>query len=331
MIAEIDGKAFQSRASHMVRATLVIIAALIAEPGSGAADTLRVGKAGREGFSFVPADVGAQTGIFKKHGIDLEISSFGGDARIQQAMAADGIDVGLGSGPGLAFIVKGSPAKGIAAMAGPPLLFALMVRADNTVKTVDDLKGRKVGVSTVGSVTSWIISEVSRQQGWGFNGMAQVPIGDDATRIAALRTRSVDAAIVNIAVALKFAQSGEGRILLRFNDLIKDFHVHVIFATNKIIAAKPETLRGFLKGWFETIAFMRGHKSETVGIAKSIMGTDETTTAAIYDELMPMFSSTGKFDAKALAVLSRSFVEMKTLPNEPQMSNLYTEAFLPNN
>jgi len=306
-------------------------AATLAMPVPGAADTLRVGKAGREAFSFVPADVGVQTGIFKKHGLDLEISSFGGDARVQQAMAADGIDVGLGSGPGLAFIVKGSPVKGIAAMAGPPLLFALMVRTDDSVKAVDDLKGRKIGVSTVGSVTSWIVSEVSRQNGWGFDGIAQVPIGDDATRIAALRTRSIDAAIVNLAAALKFVQLGEGRILLRFNDLIRDFHVHVIFATDRIIAAKPETLRGFLHGWFETIAFMRGNKTETVRIAKDIMGTDETTTAAIYDELMPMFSGTGKFDPKALAVLSRSFVEMKTLPSEPDMSKLTTEAFLPKN
>src|SRR5262245_52722702 len=153
------------------------------------AETLRVGKAGREAFSFVPADVGQRTGLFRKHNVDLEIASFGGDARIQQAMAADGIDIGLGSGPGLAFIVKGSPAKGIAAMADPPLIFALVVRNDGSVPTVDDLKGRKVGVSTVGSVTSWIISEVARQKGWGFDGMAQVPIGDDANRIAALKTK----------------------------------------------------------------------------------------------------------------------------------------------
>jgi ABC-type nitrate/sulfonate/bicarbonate transport system substrate-binding protein len=184
-------------------------------------------------------------------------------------------------------------------------------------------------VSTVGSETSWIVSEVSRQNGWGFDGVAQVPIGDDATRIAALRTKSIDAAIVNLAVALNFVQRGEGRVLLRFNDLLKDFHVHVIFATDKAIAAKPEMLRSFLQGWFETIAFMRANKPETVRIAKDIMGTDETTAGMIYDELMPMFSSTGKFEPKALAVLSRSFVEMKTLPSEPDMKTLYTEAFLP--
>jgi ABC-type nitrate/sulfonate/bicarbonate transport system substrate-binding protein len=197
------------------------------------------------------------------------------------------------------------------------------------VKTVADLKGKKVGVSTVGSVTSWIVSEVSRQNGWGFDGVSQVPIGDDATRIAALRTKSIDAAIVNLAVALNFVQRGEGRVLLRFNDLLKDFHVHVIFASDKAIATRPDALRSFLKGWFEAIAFMRANKAETVSIAKDIMGTDATTAGLIYDELMPMFSDTGKFEPKALAVLSRSFVEMKTLPSEPDMKTLYIEAFLP--
>jgi NitT/TauT family transport system substrate-binding protein len=296
-----------------------------------AAETLRVGKAGRDAFSFVPADIGARAGIFRQHGVDIEISSFGGDARLQQAMAADGIDVGLGSGPGLAFVVKGSPVKGIAAMAGPPLLFALVVRNDAAVASLDDLRGRKVGVSTVGSVTSWIISEVSRQRGWGYDGMAQVPIGDDANRIAALKTRSLDGAIVNLAQALNFVQRGEGKVLLRFGELVKDFHIHVIFATDKAIAGKPEALRGFLKGWLQTIAFMRKDRNAAVEIAKDVMGTDAQTTNAIYDELMPMFSDTGRFDPNALSVLRKSFVEMKTLPEEPDMSKLYTEAFLPTN
>jgi ABC-type nitrate/sulfonate/bicarbonate transport system substrate-binding protein len=311
-------------------AILVGLAIMAVTAIPAGAETLRVGKAGRDAFSFVPVDVGMRTGIFKNNGLDIEISSFGGDARVQQAMAADGIDIGLGSGPGLAFIAKGSPVKGIAAMAGPPLLFALVVRNDDTVKTVDDLKGRKIGVSTVGSVTSWIVSEVSRKKGWGLDGIEQITIGDDASRIAALKIKSFDAAIVNLAVALNYVQRGEGRVMLRFGDLVKDFHIHVIFATDKAIADKPDTLRRFLKGWFETMAYMRANKDRTVAIAMEIMGTDAATTAAIYDELMPMFSDHGRFDPKALAVLQRSFVEMKTLPQEPDMSKLTTEAFLPN-
>ena len=246
-------------------------------------------------------------------------------------MAADGIDIGLGSGPGLAFIVKGSPVKGIAAMADPPLTFALVVRADDSVRSLDDLKGRKVGVSTVGSVTGWIVGEVSRQKGWGYEGITVTAIGDDASRVAALKTMSVDGAIVNLSVALNYVQRGDGRILARFGDLLKDFHVHVIFATDKAIAGKPDTLRRFLAGWFETVAFMRKDKAKTVEIAREIMGTDGPTSARIYDEMMPMFNDDGRFKPKALAVLSRSYVEMKTLPQEPDMRQLINESFLPKN
>jgi hypothetical protein len=44
---------------------------------------------------------------------------------------------------------------------------------------------------------------------------------------------------------------------------------------------------------------------------------------------MPMFSDDGRFNPRALGVLSRSFVELKILPTEPDMSKLYTEDFLP--
>ena len=297
--------------------------------GAASAETVRVGKAGRDAFSFVPPDVGERVGIFKKYSLDLEISSFGGDARVQQAMAADGIDIGLGSGPGLAFVVKGSPVKGIAAFADPPLTFALVVRNDDSIKSIEDLKGKRVGVSTVGSVTGWIVGEVSRQKGWGYEGIPLVAIGDDATRIASLKTKSVDGALVNLAAALNFVKRGEGRILLRFGDLLKDFHVHVIFATDKAIASKPDTLRRFLAGWFETVAFMRKDKAKTMEIAGEVMGTDPAITAEIYDGMMPMFNDDGHFKPKATAVLSRSFVDMKTLDKEPDMTALINESFLP--
>jgi hypothetical protein len=48
-----------------------------------------------------------------------------------------------------------------------------------------------------------------------------------------------------------------------------------------------------------------------------------------YDELMPIFNPTGHFNPKALDVLSRSFIELGRLPDAPDMSKLYTEAFLP--
>jgi ABC-type nitrate/sulfonate/bicarbonate transport system substrate-binding protein len=310
------------------RAALVLLAVhAVAAPARG--ELLRVGKAVPEAFSFVPLDIGVRTGLFKKYGLDIEIANFGGDAKLQQAMAADSIDIALGSGPGLAFIVKGSPVRGIAAMAGPPLLFALVVRNDDTIKTVGDLKGRKIGVSTVGSVTSWIISEVSRQRGWGFGGIEQVPIGENASRVAAVRSKALDGCIVDLASALNYVQKGEGKILLRFGDLVQDFIIHVIFATDKAIAEKPEALRGFLAGWFETIAFMQANRERTIDIVRRATDVSEALARRDYDELRGMFNPTGRFNPEALKVLSRSFVEMGMLPAEPDVSKLITDKFLP--
>jgi len=294
-------------------------------------ELLRVGKAVPEAFSFVPLDIGVRKGFFRKYGVEIESLSFAGDARMQQAMASDSLDVALGSGPAMAFIIKGSPVKAIAALAGPPLLLTLVVRADDSVNSVADLKGRRVSVSTVGSLTQWLVSELSRQQGWGPDGIEITPMGATAPQIAALKRKEIDGMVTDIATALILEQNGEGKILTRFGQLVKDFHIHVIFATEKVIAAKPDALRGFLKGWFETVAFMRSNRAETIEIASQVMQKSAAISGRTYDELMPMFSADGRFNPKALATLAKSYVELKVLPEEPDPSKLFTEAFLPAN
>src|SRR5689334_19972864 len=142
----------------------LLAAVLLAAP-AGAAEKLKVGKAVPEAFSFVPLDIGIKKGFFQKYGVEAESIAFAGDAKMQQAMASDSIDLALGSGPAMAFIKKGSPIKAIAAMAGPPLLLTLVVRKDDTtIKSPADLKGKRVSVSTAGSLTYWLVSETSRQQ-----------------------------------------------------------------------------------------------------------------------------------------------------------------------
>jgi ABC-type nitrate/sulfonate/bicarbonate transport system substrate-binding protein len=303
---------------------------LLATSSAGAVDKLKVGKAVPEAFSFVPLDVGMKKGFFQKYGVEAESIAFAGDAKMQQAMASDSIDLALGSGPAMAFIVKGSPIKAIAAMAGPPLLLTLVVRKDDaSLKSPADLKGKRVSVSTVGSLTYWLVSETSRQQGWGPDGIAIAPMGATQPQIAALKRKEIDGMVTDISTALSLEQAGDMRILMRFGDLVKDFHIHVIFATNKDIAEKPAALRNFLKGWFDTIHFMRANKAETVDIAKDVIHKDADITARTYDTLMPMFSDDGRFDPKAMAVLAKSYVELKVLPSEPDPKELVNESFLP--
>src|SRR4051794_9736 len=137
------------RANRLLMALITGGIALLAASPASAADKIRVGKAVAEAFSFVPPDVGMREGIFQKNNVDVELTAFAGDARMQQAAAGDSIDILLGSGPALAFVAKGSPVKGIAAMAGPPLLLAIGGRPGGP-KTVAEPKGKAGGVSTPG-------------------------------------------------------------------------------------------------------------------------------------------------------------------------------------
>ncbi len=307
-----------------------LIAAVLAVAGPAQADIkVRVGKAQATQFAFAPVHVGVEAGIFKKHGLDIEISNFGGDARLLQALTADAIDIALGGGPTLAFIAKGTPMLGIAALADAPGTIMLVVLKDGPVKTEDDLKGRTVSVSTAGSLTFWLAKELSRSHGWGNDGIKIAPLGTPTAQVAALKTKQIDGVVTETSTIFRLEEEGSGRILVRFGERIKDFHVHAAFASTAMIEKNPEAIRAFLAGWFEAIEYMHDHKEQTIEIAARMAEVSKSVATRNYEELMPIFSRTGRFNPKALDVLAGSFVELGTLPVKPDMSKLYTEQFLP--
>jgi len=294
-----------------------------------AADKLRVGKAQAQPFTFAPLDIGIEVGIFKNHNLEIEATSFPGSANLQRGIAAEAIDIAVGSGPELAFIAKGNPELAVAAMANEPALLCLVVRKDGPIHSAADLKGRLISVSTEGSLTSWLIKELSRQQGWGPEGIKRIGLGAEPPQVAAIKTGQTDGMVTDVAKAYDLGDQGVTRIIVRFADIVKDFHIHVIYASNKVIAEHPDRVRAFLAGWFETIAFMEKNKPVAVKIGAQVGRVSEAIESKVYDEVMPTFSRDGKFNPKALAVLARSFVELGTLPAEPDMSKLLTEKFLP--
>jgi NitT/TauT family transport system substrate-binding protein len=170
------------------------------------------------------------------------------------------------------------------------------------VKTEDDLKGRTVSVSTTGSLTYWLAQELSRSHGWGSDGIKIAPLGTTTAQAAALKTRQVDGVVTETSTVLRLVEEGSGRILVRFGDRIPEFHVHVVFARKALIGGNPAVLRKFLEALLESVQYMRDHKDETVAIAMQVAEVSKTIATANYDELMPIFNRTGRFDAKALEV-----------------------------
>jgi NitT/TauT family transport system substrate-binding protein len=296
---------------------------------AGAAETLRVAKVVATAWTFTPLDVGIQTGIFAKHGLDIQESASAGDAKLQQLLTAGSIDIGIGSGPGMAFIVKGVPAKAVAAMYGAPRNMAVMAGYDTGIKTVDDLKGKKIGVTTVGSLTAWIGERINAKEGWDNNGINVVPIGGVAPARAAIRTHLLDGYIGGVETGYQLEESKEWRVITTAMPFVQQFITHVIFARDELIEQHPDTVRAFLAGWFETIAYMKTHKEKSVEISAKVLDLSPSVVARAYDEEMPYFSTDGTFDPQAVAVLKKSYIDMGLLKEIPADKDMFTTQFVP--
>jgi NitT/TauT family transport system substrate-binding protein len=316
--------------ARLLHCTVLVIAAVLGTQAAARADDrIRVGRAQDTAWTFLPVDVGITEGFFAKQSLDVESSSLGGDAKVQQALAAGSIDFGLGSGPGLAFVAKGSPAIGVAAFAGPPRNISAIVLADSPIKTVADLKGKLMAVSTVGSLSDWLAKQMSIQEGWGLDGVRTVPLGAAETSFAALKARQIDAMILSTEMGFGLEERKEGRMLTTMDRYAPHFITHVVFAQKSMVAENPGLVERFLKGFFAAIAFMKAHREETSAIAERALRQSPTVVREDYDLLVGMFNDDGRFDPQAVAVLKQSFVDMGTLAQKPADAVLFTTQFLP--
>jgi NitT/TauT family transport system substrate-binding protein len=301
-----------------------------AAPAPAADVTLIVGKANATSDAITPVNVGDELGIFKKHGLVLKISDFGGGSKMVQAITAGSIDIGVGAGTELAFVAKGAPMLAVCQSTGPAPFLGVGVPWDSPVQKLEDLKGKNIGVSSPGSFSDWSGYQLARHFGWGPDGVKTVAIGGGPAPIrAALRAHLVDAVISTTALFLAFEETKEGRLIAP----VSTFEGHVgsgaLFASNRLIASNPDAIRAFIAGWIETVDFMRAQRAETVKLTSRINQFSENVMSREYDFTIGMHTKDCRFEPEALATLRRSFVEMKLTDGEPDMSKLYTEAYLP--
>jgi ABC-type nitrate/sulfonate/bicarbonate transport system substrate-binding protein len=93
----------------------------------------------------------------------------------------------------------------------------------------------------------------------------------------------------------------QGKLLANYGQYVTLYITHVIYASDALIAERPDTLRRFLRAWFATIDYMHANKDETVKIDMKADGiTDADIARQTYDDVMPMFSRDGHFDPAAL-------------------------------
>lgn len=293
-----------------------------------ALDTVKVGTPEASAYMFSVLDVGIGAGIFKKYGLAVDKINFGGGAKLQQAVTAGSVDLTVSGSTDLAYIAKGVPERAVAATAGAPVDMAVIVRTDGSIKSVADLKGKTIGVTSPTSLTSWLALDLSRRQGWGPDGIRRAYVGGMASEVAGLLVKNVDAIVGPVEGGYLLEAKGEAKPLVTFGS-ITPFIAHIVYASDAMVKDHPGEIRRFLRAWFATVTFMRAHKAETLRLTEPVTHLPPAVAAKVYDLETPALSLTGRFDPKAVAIIMQSFVDLGLLAEAPQAKPLYTEKFLP--
>src|SRR5579862_5903745 len=317
------------RTTRAIALAFVLLLAGTLCPAARAADKLNVGKAINVLWIYTMLDIGVEQGIFAKYGLDVEISVLPGDAKFQQALIAQSIDIGLASATSMALAVKGSPAIAVAAFAGAPRNFSVNVAADSDIKTVKDLKGRLLATATAGSLPEWLIKRLSIKEGWGVNGIRTTATGGFEASLAATLTHAVDGFMGATEAGLMMEEQGRGRIITNMEQYAPRFITQVVTTRQDLVAAHPDLVERFLKGLFATIAYVHDNKTAASEIATRVLHQNPKVMDRTYDSELPMLSTDGVFDPEAVDVLKESWVEMGILDEKPNNDRLFTTKFVP--
>lgn len=311
----------------------LLLCALAAVPisSSACAETaLLVGTSHQTADAELPATVGIELGIFEKHGLEVKITDFGGGSRMMQAMTAGSIGIGVGAGSEMALIAKGAPALAVCEDASSLPYFSVGVPYDSPLQSLKELKGKKVGITNEGSLTAWLARQLARHEGWEPSAINIAAIGGNPAAVtAALRAHLVDANIGSTMELEDMQAHGIARVLAPASSFIGRTAAGVIYASHVMMKQHPDTIRRYLAAYLETTRYITAHKDETVKIEARITHYAPSIVAKEYDIDQGMFTGDCRFDAESLANLKRSFVDLKLLPEAPDMSKLYTGEYVP--
>jgi ABC-type nitrate/sulfonate/bicarbonate transport system substrate-binding protein len=245
-------------------------------------------------------------------------------------MIAGATDIGLGTGSDFAYVVKGSPEKCVYLVVDKPYSVGVAV-TNPAIKVPDDLKGRKVGVTSVGAYTYWFASELPQFLHWP-EGVKVTPVsvgGENAGQLAALLTGQIDAVVFDISIGLQLQAQGKGRLLMNAADYVKDVVTTVVWAHNDLQRDHADELKRFLAAMRKSTDYLIDHRDAQVALIAKGTGLSTEIVGPYVDITNPGWSRSGRISPAQLAGTAQALVQSGLLGDVPDLAPLYTAAFDP--
>jgi len=236
--------------------------------------------------------------LYEKHGLDAEVITVNGSGIGSKALISGGIDIiPIATPTVIAANLAGADMQ-ILAHTMPGVVHAMMVKPE--IKRVEDLKGKKIGVSSLGSLTDFLVRTIARKKGLNPDrDLTLIVMGGDAERLTALRAGSVDASAMS--------HPGYGRARRMGFQMLWDSAKEIDYPWMEIttrrdtIRTDRELVTQYMKAHLEGIALFKKDPEFSKRVIKKTLRMDE-------DDLV----------AEAYDIYSKAFIPAP-YPNLPGM------------
>ena len=255
------------------------------------ADRLRIGLS-----SFTPINaslwIAEEKGLFKKFGIESEVVLIGGASAAGVSSLIAG-DVQFLGGAGGAVISAGLNGADVVMIGSIVNKGVQRVMARSDLKRPEDLKGKRVGVTRLGSASHLVLQMMLRTWNMSPNDVQTMQIGSSPAMMAALEKGGIDAAVLTEPTFF-FAEDQGYRVLADLADMDIYYLHSMIDTTRAFVRTHRDLALRFMRGYIEGIAFFKKNRKESLEVLAKKLRTAPSQTK--YVERSYALYSSGYFE-----------------------------------
>jgi NitT/TauT family transport system substrate-binding protein len=246
----------------MTRFTTLLVAAalgtatLMQAPPALAQDKLKLAIGQRGNWDTAISHIGEKAGIFKKHGIELDMTYTSGSGETLQPVISNSVDIGLAIGTmgAIAAYAKGAPVRVIGAEATGAADY-WYAKSDSGIKTLKDTNGKTIAFSSRGSSTNSIVLAFINE--FKLTAKPQATGSPPAT-LTAVMTGQVDVGWAAPPFGLREMDEGKINLVAKATDakIVAGQTIRVIAVNAETLKTKRDALMRYMQAYRDTIDYM---------------------------------------------------------------------------
>ncbi len=243
--------------SKTIACTFAALSLLAGISTAAADDTIKLAVGQRGNWDTSMSEVGQLAGIFKKHGLVLEIVYTQGAGETQQAVISGSVDIGIAAGVMgvLSAYSKGAPVRVIGAETTGAGDLYWYVKADSPIKTLKDTDDKILAYSTNGSSTHGVVKAFIDEYKLKAKPTA---MGGPAANITAVMSGQIDVGWAAPPFGLDQLDAKQIRIIATGNDasVFKGQTVRLNIANADYLKTHKDVVARYMKAYRETVNYM---------------------------------------------------------------------------